>query len=110
MVEIDREQERNEKAEAALKQLMICARADCGSCTLVPEPERWKECVQVFDTCETILRESLGLPDDPAGDGIIRATDEDISADRSVCARSGAMSSRSEVEETEGEGDGAKAE
>ena len=69
MVEIDREQERNEKAEAALKQLMICARADCGSCTLVPEPEHWKECKQVMETCETILRESLGLPERTEGEG-----------------------------------------
>lgn len=66
---ISKEQERDEKAEAALRQLMICARADCGSCTLVPEPEHWKECVQVFDTCETILRESLGLPERTEGEG-----------------------------------------
>ena len=69
MVEIDREQERIEKAEAALKQLMICARADCGECTLVPNPERYAECTQVMETCDTILRECLGLPEKGDDDG-----------------------------------------
>ena len=111
MMRAETAEERKEKAEAALKQLLICARAECGSCTLVPEPEEYRQCLQVIDTCREILREALGLQDDPAGDGIIRATDEDTSADRSVYARSGAVSSRSEVEEKEeGDEDGEKAE
>ena len=63
------EQERNEKAGAALKQLLICARAECQDCTLVPEPEQWKQCVQVIDTCEEILREQLGLTEKGDDDG-----------------------------------------
>ncbi len=104
MVEIDREQERNEKeklsgeqflraviksiisrdadlglldamirgsevGEAALKQLMICAKADCERCTLVPNPEKYAECKQVMETCDTILRECLGLPEKGDDDG-----------------------------------------
>ena len=108
-VNISTNEEREEKAEAALNQLLICAKADCGCCGLVPELWKYSECLQVMQTCEEILREALGLQDDPAGDGIIRATDKDTSADRSVYARSGAVSSRSEVEE-EGDEDGEKAE
>lgn len=59
---VDREQ--MEKERAALKQLVTCARADCGMCSLVPEPEKYQECLQVIDTCDTILREALGLPDE----------------------------------------------
>lgn len=66
MTEID---ERNEKAEAALKQLLICARAECGSCTLVPEPEEYRQCLQVIDTCREIQREALGLPEEEKEEG-----------------------------------------
>ena len=69
MVEVSKEQERNEKAEAALKQLVICAKADCKSCTLVPEPEEYQQCLQVIQTCTDILRESLGLPEQEDEDG-----------------------------------------
>lgn len=61
MVNTGTDQERGERAEAALRQIMTCARAECGDCQLVPNPENWKECVQVFDTCEEILREELGI-------------------------------------------------
>lgn len=64
MTEIE---ERNEKAEDALKQLMICARADCERCTVEPRPlpdEFTTNCRQVTEMCERILRESLGLPEE----------------------------------------------
>lgn len=56
-------QEQMEKAEAALNQLMTCAKADCGCCGLVPEPSKYSECLQVMQTCEEILRETCGLPE-----------------------------------------------
>jgi hypothetical protein len=61
MTEIE---ERNEKAEAALKQLITCAKAECSECQLVPEPEEYQQCLQVIQTCRDILRESLGLPEE----------------------------------------------
>lgn len=64
MERVQTEQERNEKAEAALKQLITCAKAECSDCQLVPEPEEYQQCLQVIQTCRDILRESLGLPED----------------------------------------------
>ena len=64
---VGRELEQNEKAEAALEQLTICARADCDKCTVEPRPasdEFTTTCRQVSETCERILRESLGLPEE----------------------------------------------
>lgn len=60
-------EERNEKAEAALEQLTICARAECWSCMVEPRPapdEFTTTCRQVSETCERILRKSLGLPEE----------------------------------------------
>ena len=54
----------HEKEAAALKQLKLCAMADCAECTLVPLPQEYEECTQVIETCTDILRESLGLPED----------------------------------------------
>ena len=68
MMRAETAKERDEKSEAALKQLLTCARAECDGCQLVPNPEKWSECTQVIETCEEILRESLGLPEEEEGE------------------------------------------
>lgn len=60
--------ELKENAGAALRQIMTCARAECSECQLVPNPENWKECLQVFDTCEEILGEALGIAGEAKGE------------------------------------------